>query len=152
LRVTWFGHSTLLFELDGARFLTDPIWSDRASPSTLMGPLRFHPPALRLEELGRLDAVLISHDHYDHLDMETVRRLGALDVPFVVPLGVGAHLERWGIARDKITELDWWEEANFGAGVRVVATPSRHFSGRRLKDRDATLWSSWSVVGPSHRL
>jgi len=152
LRVTWFGHSTLLFEVDGARLLTDPIWSDRASPSTLIGPLRFHPPAMRLEELGKLDAVLISHDHYDHLDMETVRRLGALGLPFVVPLGVGAHLERWGIAKDKITELDWWEEVTFPSGVRVVATPSRHFSGRRLKDRDATLWTSWSVIGPSHRL
>lgn len=150
-RVTWLGHSTLLLEVDGKRFLTDPIWSDRASPSTLIGPLRFHPPPLALDDLGDLDAVLISHDHYDHLDMATVRRLARMDVPFVVPLGVGAHLERWGIERSRITELDWWEDEGFD-GVRVFATPSQHFSGRRIRDRDATLWTSWSIVGPKHRV
>lgn len=151
LRVTWLGHSTLLLEIDGGRFLTDPIWSDRASPSTLIGPLRFHPPPLPLDSLGELDAVLISHDHYDHLDMETIRRLAPLRVPFIVPLGVGAHLERWGIGADRITELDWWEEREV-AGVRLVATPSQHFSGRTLRGRDSTLWASWSLVGPAHRV
>ncbi|WP_373047565.1 MBL fold metallo-hydrolase [Vulgatibacter sp.] len=151
LRLRWLGHSTVLFEIDGARILTDPIFSDRASPSTLVGPHRFHPLPVEPAALPPLDAVLLSHDHYDHLDMETVRLLAAQGVPFFAPLGVGAHLERWGVPPAQIHEFDWWQEAEV-AGVRLVATPSQHFSGRGLLDRNATLWTSWSLVGPRHRV
>ncbi len=115
LRATWLGHSTVLVEIDGARVLFDPVWARRASPSTLVGPKRFHPPPLPLEELPPLDAIVASHDHYDHLDRGVVRALARSAAQsrarFVVPLGVGAHLERWGVAPERITELDWSESA-----------------------------------------
>lgn len=151
LRVTWLGHSTLLVESEGRRVLTDPIWSERASPSTWVGPRRFHPPPVALAELPVLDAVLISHDHYDHLDMETIKQLAARQVPFLVPLGLGAHLESWGVPRGQITELDWWGEASFGE-LTLVATPARHFSGRSLADRNTTLWASWVIRTPGRRV
>jgi L-ascorbate metabolism protein UlaG (beta-lactamase superfamily) len=154
LRVTWLGHSTLLVELDGRRVLLDPVWGDRASPFTWAGPQRFYPPPLPLAELPPIDAVLISHDHYDHLDWPTVVALGRqTDAPFLVPLGVGAHLEYWGIAPERIVELDWWQSHSLG-GLTFVATPARHFSGRSVtfSDRDATLWAGWALIGPRHRV
>ena len=153
LRVTWMGHSTMLVELDGMRILTDPIWSDRASPSTLVGPMRFHPPPLALEDLPRVDAVVLSHDHYDHLDMNTIRALATRSVTFYMPLGVGAHLEHWGVKPEHVVELEWWQEATLGnSGVKLIATPSHHFSGRSLSERNPTLWTSWSLIGPNHRV
>jgi L-ascorbate metabolism protein UlaG (beta-lactamase superfamily) len=152
LRVTWFGHSTTLIEIDGRAVLTDPMWSERASPSTLAGPRRFHPPPLPIERLPPVDAVLISHDHYDHLDMPTVQALAARGATFHVPLGVGAHLESWGVRADQIAEYEWWESRSLPGGVQVISTPSRHFSGRGLRDRNSTLWTSWAVVGPKHRV
>lgn len=151
LRVTWLGHSTLLVEIDGRRILTDPVFSERASPSSLVGPSRFHPVPLAIEDLPPLDAVVLSHDHYDHLDENSVRALSARGERFVVPLGVGAHLERWGVPAARITELDWWQEIALAGGVRLVATPAQHFSGRGLFDRNATLWASWAFIGPRHR-
>jgi L-ascorbate metabolism protein UlaG (beta-lactamase superfamily) len=153
LRVTWLGHSTLLVELDGLRILLDPVWGERTSPFTWLGPKRFYAPPLALADLPKLDAVLISHDHYDHLDYPTVRYLQTLDVPFIVPLGVGAHLGHWGIDSERIIELDWWGEHQLGP-VRLVSTPARHFSGRSLimSDQDATLWSGWALLGPAHRV
>src|SRR5687767_12769077 len=154
LRATWLGHSTVLVEIDGARILFDPVWARRASPSSLIGPTRFHEPPLALEELPPLDAIVASHDHYDHLDREVVRALARSAsqsrARFVVPLGVGAHLERWGVATARITELDWSESATVGP-LRFTATPARHFSGRAL-GRNHTLWASWSVAGPTHRI
>jgi L-ascorbate metabolism protein UlaG (beta-lactamase superfamily) len=151
LYVTWYGHSSALVEIDGARVLFDPVWSDRVSPSTLVGPRRLHPVPLPLAELPTLDAIVISHDHYDHLDMASVRTLlRTQTAPFVVPLGVGAHLERWRVPADRIIELDWWESVPI-AGLRLVATPAQHFSGRLFR-RDGTLWTSWSVLGPAHRV
>jgi L-ascorbate metabolism protein UlaG (beta-lactamase superfamily) len=151
LRLTWLGHATTLVEIDGRRFLTDPVWSERISPSSLVGPRRFFPPPLALEDLPALDAVLVSHDHYDHLDMPSIRRLAARErAVFVVPLGAGAHLERWRVSPDRIRELDWGETASFG-DVEVSSAPARHFSGRGLT-RDRTLWCSYAIAGPRHRV
>jgi L-ascorbate metabolism protein UlaG (beta-lactamase superfamily) len=153
LRVTWFGHSTLLLEIDGARVLVDPVWGERCSPSTMVGPKRFHAPPISLAELPRPDVVVISHDHYDHLDYPTIVELAKKGALFAVPLGVGAHLEAWGVARDHISELDWWQHASIGS-LTLTATPARHFSGRSLtmSDQDQTLWAGWAIVGPKHRV
>jgi L-ascorbate metabolism protein UlaG (beta-lactamase superfamily) len=155
LRATWLGHSTVLVEIDGARILFDPVWARRASPSSLIGPRRFHNPPLALEELPPLDAIVASHDHYDHLDRGVVRALARSatqsQARFIVPLGVGAHLERWGVAPARITELDWSESTSVGP-LTLTATPARHFSGRGFGDRNHTLWASWVVIGPKHRV
>ena len=154
LRATWLGHSTVLVEIDGARILFDPVWARRASPSSLVGPARFHAPPLAIEDLPALDAVVATHDHYDHLDRGVIRELARSasqsQMRFIVPLGVGAHLERWGVASSRITELDWSESTALGA-LTLTATPARHFSGRGLKGNH-TLWASWSVAGPKHRV
>lgn len=151
VRVTWYGHASALVELEGHRILFDPMWSERCSPSQLIGPRRLHPVPVPLAGLPPLDAVVISHDHYDHLDMRTVVGLRrGQSAPFVVPLGVGAHLERWGVAPDRIVELDWGERTRVG-GVELVATAAHHFSGRTLAG-NPTLWGSWVVAGARRRL
>jgi L-ascorbate metabolism protein UlaG (beta-lactamase superfamily) len=153
LRATWLGHSTVLVEIDGVRLLTDPVWGARASPSQLAGPKRFQPVPVALKALPPIDAVLVSHDHYDHLCHPTVRALAKTAVPFVTSLGVGAHLEAWGVAPERITELDWWQSHRLqGSDVEITAAPSQHFSGRGLKDRNATLWSSLVIRSPRHRV
>ncbi|HEX8298165.1 MAG TPA: MBL fold metallo-hydrolase [Rubricoccaceae bacterium] len=151
LRLTWLGHSTTLIEIEGRRFLTDPVFGPTASPGRAFGVARFFEPPLPLADLPAVDAVVLSHDHYDHLDMGTVRRLAGRVPRWVAPLGVGAHLERWGVPADRITELDWWDETEIG-GVRLVCTPARHFSGRGLTNRDGTLWSGWAFLGETHRV
>jgi L-ascorbate metabolism protein UlaG (beta-lactamase superfamily) len=149
LRATWLGHSTVLLEIDGVRVLTDPVWGERASPSQLLGPKRFQPVPVALRAMPPLDLVIVSHDHYDHLDYTTIRQLARLDVPFVTSLGVGAHLEAWGVRPERIVELDWWESYQLSnADITVTAAPSQHFSGRGLKDRNATLWSSLVLRSP----
>ena len=151
VRLGWLGHATVLLEIEGRRVLFDPLWSQRCSPLSLVGPRRLHPMPLALTDLPPLDAVVISHDHYDHLDMPTVRRLAAITkAPFVVPLGVGAHLERWGIDPERVVELDWDEHTEV-AGLRLTATAARHFSGR-LRQDNSTLWASWVVAGPTRRV
>jgi L-ascorbate metabolism protein UlaG (beta-lactamase superfamily) len=152
LRITWLGHSTTLIEIDGARILTDPNWSERSSPSRWVGPKRFHPPPLALADLPHIDAVLVSHEHFDHLDMTTVRALSAKGVVFHVPLGVSAHLEAWGVPGDHIVEHEWWQRDRLPGGVEIVATPARHFNGRGIPFRLGTFWTSWSIVGPKHRV
>jgi L-ascorbate metabolism protein UlaG (beta-lactamase superfamily) len=153
LRATWLGHSTVLIEIDGVRVLTDPVWGPRASPSRLAGPKRFQPVPVALRALPPVDLVLVSHDHYDHLDYPTIRELAALGVPIVTSLGVGAHLQAFGVAPERITELDWWETHRLpGTGLEVTAAPSQHFSGRGLKDRNATLWSSLVLRSDRHRV
>ena len=150
LRAFWIGHASVFVELDGLRLLLDPVFAERVSPFASLGPKRFHPPPVALADLPPIDAVLISHDHYDHLDMATVQHLAARGTRFFVPLGIGAHLERWGVAAAQIEEMEWWQRRTLG-GVEFVCTPTRHYSGRGLGDRSATLWSSWSVLGPRHR-
>jgi len=152
LRATWLGHSTLLLEIDGVRVLTDPVWSRRVSPSPLFGPKRFQPVPVPISQLPALDAVIISHDHYDHLDYPSIVELIRHEVPFYTSLGVGAHLEAWGVPADRITELDWWEGAELpNNDFRITAAPSQHFSGRAAGDRNRTLWSSFALHGPQHR-
>jgi len=128
LRATWLGHSTVLIEIDGLRVLTDPVWGPRASPSRLAGPKRFQPVPVPLRAMPPVDLVIVSHDHYDHLDYPTIRELARRDVPFVTSLGVGAHLELWGVRPERIVELDWWESHNLpNTGLTVTAVPSQHF-------------------------
>ncbi len=151
LRLTWMGHSSVLIEIDSYRVLTDPVWSERVSPFSFLGPRRFHAPPIALTDLPPLDAVIISHDHYDHLDRNTVIALAAKGIVFVMPLGVGAHLEKWGVADSQIVELDWWDSWNPTTSLAIAAAPGRHFSGR-LGSRNPTLWASWAVIGPNHRV
>jgi L-ascorbate metabolism protein UlaG (beta-lactamase superfamily) len=150
LRVTWLGHSSVLIEIDGHRVLTDPVWSERASPLSWVGPKRWYAPPIPLAELPPIDAVVISHDHYDHLDYPTVLAMKDWDTTFVVPLGVGAHLASWGVPEARIVELDWWERTRV-RGLEIVGTPSRHASGRTGIDKDATLWAGFALLGPQHR-
>jgi L-ascorbate metabolism protein UlaG (beta-lactamase superfamily) len=146
----------MLLEIDGVRVLMDPVWEERASPLKWAGPKRFFAPTLALEELPRLDAVLVSHDHYDHLGEETVRRLALVQpgVRWVTSLGVGAILQRFGVRAEQITELNWTEKASVagpeGALCAITSLPSRHFSGRSLLNRFQTLWASFVLRGSEH--
>lgn len=151
LRITWLGHASTLIEIDGARVLTDPMWSDRSSPFTWLGPRRWYTPPIALAELPPLDAVVISHDHYDHLDHRSIVALKDRETTFIVPLGVGAHLAYWGVPESRIVELDWWELVKVGP-VEVACTPARHASGRMLVDNDATLWAGFALLGARHRV
>lgn len=151
LRATWLGHSTVLLEIDGLRVLTDPVWGRRASPSSLIGPKRFQPVPVPLRQLPPIDLVAISHDHYDHLDYPTIRQLRKRALPFVTSLGVGAHLESWGVRPENIIELDWWESyALPGSDLTITAAPSQHFSGRTPKSRNSTLWSALVIRSSRH--
>lgn len=151
LRLTWMGHSSVLAEIDGRRVLFDPVWGERCSPFPFAGPKRLHPAPLPLAALGPVDVVVISHDHYDHLDLPTIRALAGTDTVFAVPLGVGAHLEHWGVSADRLRELDWHEATKIG-GLTLTATPARHFCGRGLRNTQHTLWASWVVAGDEHRI
>jgi N-acyl-phosphatidylethanolamine-hydrolysing phospholipase D len=147
--VTWIGHSTLLLELDGTTLLTDPHWGNRASPLSWAGPRRLGAPGLAFESLPRIDVVLISHDHYDHLDLATVKRLASSHDPlFLVPLGLKAWFMDHGMTR--VEELDWWETREH-RGLRFVCAPAQHFSQRTPWDRDRRLWASWAILGQERR-
>ncbi|OAB78941.1 hypothetical protein ULVI_10210 [Cochleicola gelatinilyticus] len=146
-KITWFGHSALLIEIDGKKIFLDPMLGDVPAPHPWLGSKRFNDTLpLAIEAIPQLDAILISHDHYDHLDYGSIKKLKDKTARFYVPLGVGAHLKSWGVAPEKITELDWWESASFD-GINLVATPARHFSGRGILDRMRTQWSSWVIKG-----
>lgn len=149
LRVTWLGHSTTLIEIDGIRVLTDPVWGEFAGPSKGVGPDRWYPPPLAMDSLPKVDAIVISHDHYDHLDTPTILELAKRDVTFIAPLGVGAHLEHWNVKPERIVELDWWEDTEV-EGVKITCTPARHASGRGLFDQNRTLWAGYVLRGPEH--
>ena len=151
LAATWLGHATVLLELEGHWVLTDPVWSDRVSPSRTLGPRRNHPAPMALADLPQLDAVLISHDHYDHLDTATIDHLLTQQrAVFVVPLGIGEHLSRWGVPDARIVELDWDESHQVG-GLSFTCTEARHFSGRSLGS-NTTLWASWVIAGERRRV
>lgn len=143
-RATWLGHSTVLLELDGRRVLTDPVFADRIGPLGFVGPRRFHATPAAVEELPPLDAILLSHDHFDHLCASSIAKLAKSGAPIVTALGVGAHLASAGFDPSRITELDWHESVELG-GLRFTATPAQHFSGRGLLGRNKTLWASWVV-------
>jgi len=147
LRAIWFGHSSVLVEIEGLRLMTDPVLADVVSPVP-MGPKRMHAPPIELADLSGIDAVLISHDHYDHLDMETIQHLASQGTQFYVGLGIGAHLERWKVAPDQIHEMDWWQSLEI-KNVQIHCTPARHYSGRKRQD-NSTLWASWVVKGAQH--
>ena len=161
LRVTWFGHSASLVEIDGVRMLMDPVWEERASPVQWFGPRRFFPPTIALAELPAVDVVLLSHDHFDHLGEATVRQLATLECTrqarWVTSMGVGADLVKWGVPRARLTELNWTEvvevqSARNGCGLRLRSLPARHFSGRSLTNRYETLWASFVLEGSRHRV
>jgi len=151
LRVTWLGHSVLLVEIDGLRILIDPVWADNVSFVPLMGPKRFYPSPLAASEIPEVDAVLLSHDHYDHLDSAMVRELSRRKARFIAPLGVGMHLVGWGVPEQQIEEFDWWESVTIGP-LTLTAVPARHFSGRGLRDQGQTLWCGWTLVTDKHRV
>jgi len=145
--ITWVGHSTLLVQTDGLNILTDPIWSERCSPVQFAGPKRYMPPGIRFESLPEIDIVIISHNHYDHLDRLTIEKLGNKPL-YLIPLKIGAFFEDLGITNYE--ELDWWESITFN-GVEFICTPAQHFSNRSMFDRNKTLWSSWVVNGKNNR-
>jgi len=155
LRVTWMGHSSMLIEIDGASLLIDPVWDERASPMRWAGPKRFFPPTMQLRDLPRIDAVLISHDHYDHLGEATIRELAQLksmrSTQWVTSLGVGGMLSGFGVDAAQITELDWTQSLVVAKGkLTITALPARHFSGRSLFNRFHSLWSSFVLKSANH--
>ena len=157
LRVTWFGHSSSLLEIDGVRILIDPVWDRSAGPFEWAGPRRFFAPTVALAELPTLDAVILSHDHYDHLGKRTIQQLAKLPVTaqarWLAPLEVGTLLRNFGVAGEQIVELDWTQSASIASGAcTVTALPSRHFSGRSLTNRFETLWASYVIAGKDHRV
>ena len=157
LRVTWMGHSSLLVEIDGVRALIDPMWDERASPMRWAGPKRFYDPPMLLRDLPRVDVVLVSHDHYDHLGEATIRELAGLETmrgtAWVTSLGVGTMLRRFGVDGERISELDWTQHVAVAEGrLEITAAPARHFSGRSLFNRFETLWSAFVLKGARHRV
>jgi L-ascorbate metabolism protein UlaG (beta-lactamase superfamily) len=145
------GHSTVLLKLKGGLWLTDPVFAQRASPFSWLGPARFHAPPLAIDELPPLAGVILSHDHYDHLDRAAVLELAAKTTHFVTPLGVGDLLVKWGVPSAKIRQLDWWRSVKLD-GVELTCTPAQHFSGRGLSDGNSTLWCSWVIDSGERRV
>jgi L-ascorbate metabolism protein UlaG (beta-lactamase superfamily) len=145
------GHSTMLIKLAGEFYLTDPVFSERASPVQWGGPARFHAPPIGIDDLPPIKAVILSHDHYDHLDHAAIMALAAKTAHFLTPLGVGDRLIEWGVDKAKVRQFDWWQELELG-GVRFVSTPAQHFSGRGLRDGNSTLWTSWVILHDGLRI
>jgi len=146
-QLTWFGHSAFLLQIDGKNILLDPMLGESPAPHPLIGAKRYSKEIpIEIEKLPFIDAIIISHDHYDHLDYGSIQKLKIKVGQYYVPLGVGNHLIKWGVSIEKIHELNWWEEIEFN-GVKLVCTPARHFSGRGILDRASTLWSSWVIKG-----
>ncbi|PWJ44288.1 MBL fold metallo-hydrolase [Sediminitomix flava] len=150
--LTWFGHSAFLLQMDGKNILLDPMLGDTPSPHPLIGSKRYNKNLpLEVDKLPQIDAVIYSHDHYDHLDYGTVNKIKDKVKTFIVPLGLGNHLREWGVKDSQIQELKWWDETKLG-DIKLTCTPSRHFSGRGLTDRNTTLWSSWVIDGQKDKI
>lgn len=145
------GHSSHLLKLHGRYWLIDPVFSERASPVQWAGPKRFHPPPITLAELPAIEGLILSHDHYDHLDVATIEALTARVQRYFVPLGVGERLRGMGVAAEAIEEFDWWQASRHGA-IGLTATPAQHFSGRTLWDRNRTLWAGWIIDSGGQRI
>lgn len=151
-QLTWFGHSAFLMQMDGQNILLDPMFGPTPAPHPKFGTKRYSENLpIEIDQLPVIDAVIISHDHYDHLDYGSIKKLKDKTERFFVPLGVGNHLRFWGVEDHKIEELNWHDESGF-AGIRLVATPARHFSGRGITDRNATLWCSWVIEGENDKV
>ncbi len=149
---TWLGHSTMLIKISGTTILIDPVFSKRASLISFIGPKKFrYSNEYTVDNLPKADIVVISHDHYDHLDFKTIKKLKNKVDNFIVPLGLKAHLTHWGVESKKIEELDLWEEVTLN-GISFISTPARHFSGRQLNDRFKTLWCGWVLKSKNHSL
>ncbi len=151
LTVTWLGHSTVLLQMSGLNILFDPMLSERASPVSFAGSRRFAAPALTAEALPSIDLVIITHDHYDHLDMATIQAIDGKVGRYIVPFGIENDLRRWGVAGEKITALGWWEDTEAGS-LTVACTPARHYSGRNVTDKNRTLWASWVLTNGDHQV
>ncbi|MBU1099497.1 MAG: MBL fold metallo-hydrolase [Bacteroidetes bacterium] len=150
LNSTWLGHSSLMINIDGYKILTDPVFE---KSMTFFGPSRYNGEIpLDINELEQIDVVIISHNHYDHMNIKSIKRLNEKSDRFIVPLAVGAELENAGVPREKITELDWWDEIKINEDLMIAATPAQHFSGRGITDRNETLWASWVIEGPNHKV
>ena len=149
--ITWLGHSTVLIQMHGKNLLIDPIFSEYSSPVQLAGPKRFSHSPISIDELPRLDAVLLTHDHYDHLDMDSIKALDAKTDRFIVPLGVDAHLTRWNVDAAKITAMAWWEELDMDA-LTIACAPARHYTGRFRSAPNRTLFASWVFMDEYHRI
>ena len=151
LTVTWLGHSSLLVQMHGMNVLIDPVFSQRTSPVRFAGPKRFSAPPIDAEHMPEIDLLLLSHDHYDHMDMETILALDDKVGQYVVPLGLENHLARWGIDGDRVQTMAWWEQLEID-GLTIGCTPAQHFSGRGLNDRFETLWASWVLKDEHHQI
>jgi len=149
---TWFGHSTVLLKLNGKTIITDPVFEKAASPVPFLNKSFDFKNNYSVQMLPDIDVVLISHDHYDHLDYKTIKKIDSITKKFIVPLGVDAHLLRWGIPADKIEVADWGDAINIYSSISFISTPARHFSGRGPKDRDKTLWCSWVIKSGSNKI
>lgn len=148
-RLIWFGHSAFLLQIDAKNILLDPMFGDVPAPHPLLGTSRFNKELpIEIAKLPKIDAIVISHDHYDHLDYETIKQLKSKVESYIVPLGVGVHLEAWGIDQNQIKELDWWQETTF-KNIKLACTPAQHFSGRKFTNGQSTLWSSWVIKSDS---
>lgn len=151
VRVTWFGHSSLLLQMHGMNILIDPVFSERSSPVSFVGNKRFSHPPVEVGDLPAIDLLVLSHDHYDHLDYNVIKEIDGKVGQYIVPLGVENHLERWGVDEKKIRNMAWWEETTVG-DLTVGCTPARHYSGRSLDDQFATLWASWVFQDEYHKV
>ncbi|MGB0869721.1 MAG: MBL fold metallo-hydrolase [Flavobacteriales bacterium] len=150
--LVWFGHSSFLLQLEGNNILLDPMFSEVPAPYPFLGNKRFSKELpIEIKKLPKIDAIILSHDHYDHLDFESIKQLNEKVEHFFVPLGISSHLKKWGVPAEKIHELNWWDEANFG-NLTLACTPAQHFSGRGLTDGGNTLWSSWVIKTKSTNL
>lgn len=150
--LTWLGHSTFIMSLDNNKILIDPMLGPVASPISFAGPKRYGGDLLHLvDEMPEIDGVFITHDHYDHLDYESIKQLDGKVAHYFVPNGVGSHLTGWGVAKEKITEMNWWDEEEY-QGLTVALAPAKHFSGRGILNRGSTLWGAWVIMGEQTRL